>query len=140
MTLMSVQDSNKKLVIKGNQLPGVDKSVNDLSMMAAVPTRRTKVTKAIHYDTKTRSFLIGLKERLNVLDVIKPQRHKVTYKIVKFAKVTDHAGNLYKIVRTDGKRLTSVDINLSSVGDKVLIPSRRSFKQKFAKFQIYNGY
>ena len=107
-------------------------------MLCTVPVGWTVVTKAIYREQW--GFFIGIKERLNVLDVLEIGSHKEHYKVVKFAKVTDYDGNIYKIVRTDGNKITSVDLELIKLGDKVRVSTRRSFQHKFPTqiFKISN--
>jgi hypothetical protein len=113
--------NSPKIEIKAKRLPGVDLSTIDYRQMASVPIAVTKVTKKMW--KKFSQAFVGIKDPLNAGEVIRFGDYGLTYKIVRFVRVTPE-GRIFKIKRTDGANITQFDIDNTEVGMKVNITTR----------------
>jgi len=135
---MSVHSNKETLIIKETQWPGVDKSVNDLTMLHTVRIATTKVTKTIF--KKGSTTFIGLKDRLIKGDVIQVGTYERKYRIFDLVKVSDIEGLIYKIRRVDNKPTSSVDLELVLLGDSVKILTVVTKNRLFDRFAtVYRG-
>lgn len=124
-------DNNKdknKIILKKEELPGVDMSVSDFTQLHTVQVTWSKVTKKM-YKEKRQTF-IGLKDTLNVGEVIQVGNLGLKYRVLKLSKVTDTEGYIHRIKRIDDKSITLTDIDAIKEGGKVRIVNRRSFQKK----------
>lgn len=117
---MSVQD-NEKIIIRSESLQGLDLSIYDYSYAFSNKIAWTVVVKAA-YKMNGKSF-IGLKDNLNVGDIIQSGKSCVMYKVMKFEKMEEKY-RLYKIARTDGHSFVDTDINNLTEKTKLKIKNR----------------
>jgi len=119
---------NEKVIIRRENLPGVDKSIFDHSYAFSTPIVNTKVS--IDAFKVGRTGYVGIKENLNVGDIIKPVNTDTTYKVMRILRVTEK-GNIYKIGRTDGYPLVAIDLDNLVEGRKVKIKNRAGVRERF---------
>lgn len=116
---------DKKIIVRREVLPGVDMSVSDFSYAFSTPVAWTEVVRPIF---KQRGiWLIGLKENLNVRDVIQMVGYPTKYKIIKLVRVLDDC-KLYRIKRVDDFPITNVDTSTITKGQRVRIKNRSGIK------------
>lgn len=120
---------NEKIILKTDALPGVDMSIIDLSAVHTVRINVTEVTN-IMYKIGRQTF-IGIKEPLDVQDIIQVGGLGLKYRVRKLEKMTDRNGYIYKVKRLDGASTTQLDIDAIHLGQKVRVVSRRTFEQMF---------
>jgi hypothetical protein len=89
---------------------------------------KTKVVKQL-FQKQNISF-IGVKNPLQVGEVIEVGDLSLSYKIVSFKEMLPQGGFVYRVKRTDGSVIGQTDINNAPKGAKVRMKSRRSIKQK----------
>lgn len=118
---MSADKDQEPIIIKRENMEGVDKTYFDYTMFSTIPIAVTKVTRKL--EKRKQYVTIGLKENLHVGNIIQLIYSGLQYKIIKFVRVSEQ-GRIYRIKRTDGSNITGFDINSISVGDKVRIKSR----------------
>ena len=131
-----MEKEGDKIIMRSNRLQGVQKSFNNLEMVSSVRVGVTKLTSKI-FKEKGISY-IGTRESLSVGDVIQVGNFSILYKVVKHHKKTDDKGNIYRIKRVDGFNITSLDIDGTKVGQKVIIKNRRSYQDIFNDFGDFN--
>lgn len=131
-----MEKEGDKIIMRSNRLQGVQKSFNNLEMVSSVRVGVTKLTSKI-FKEKGISY-IGTRESLSVGDVIQVGNFSILYKVVKYHKKTDDKGNIYRIKRVDGFNITSLDIDGTKVGQKVIIKNRRSYQDIFNDFGDFN--
>lgn len=129
-------EDDKKIKFKAHSRGGFDLSFNNLEMLSSVKMVINKVT-AVIYKEKFISY-IGLRERMDNGDVIAVGHYKVLYKIISHKAVTTKKGNIYRIKRVDGSNITQFDIDAVEVGQKVLVTNRKTFRQIFDDFLIFD--
>jgi|AntRauTorcE11897_2_1112592.scaffolds.fasta_scaffold120430_2 hypothetical protein len=128
---MSAEDKNKdKIIIKDDQLLGVDKSIYDYSYAFSNKVAWTKIINNPYKEYK-RTY-IELYENLEVGDIIQTFYSSTTYKVLKFQKMADY-GRVYKIARTDGMPFVQVDFDNLKKGRKVKIKNRGVNNGMFSK-------
>ena len=124
---MSVQDN--LIIIKNDELPGVDLARADYSMTASFQPTWTEITKSMWKDRGT--TYIGVREYVDAGDIIKIGSLLKKYKVMKLVRVegtmNDSGGRIIQIKRIDGNFTTSVDLDSATVGKKVKVLGRRNF-------------
>lgn len=122
---------NKKIIVKKHNLPGVDLSLIDISMLSAVKVIYTKVVAPMY--KKGHYGYIALKDRLDDGDVIKVGDFGMLYRSLKQERFSPEGGILHKVKRVDNFNITSHDLNGIHKGDTARITNRRSYDQIFAQ-------
>ena len=117
---MSVEDK-EKIVIRSESLPGLDLSIYDYSYAFSNKVAWTTIVKK-PYKKYGKSF-IGLKDNLNVGDIIQSRKSCMMYKIQKFVKMEDRY-RVYKIARTDGLPFVDTDFRNLTEKTKLKIKNR----------------
>ena len=125
---MSVDKNDDKVIIRRENLPGIDKSIFDHSYAFSTPIAWAKVT--IDSYKKGAISYVGLDQNLNVGDIIQPTNTNSTYKVVKFQKIVKK-DRIYKIVRTDGYPLVALDLDKLVKGRKLKIKNRAGIRERF---------
>lgn len=110
-------------------LPGIPKSILDLSRLQSVPIAWTVVTGKMF--KKGDKAFIELKDPLNVGEIVEMGPSKTKYKIMKTEKVTEN-GRLFRVARVDGFQIVQFHIDEVTINSKVRITNRRSFDQKLS--------
>jgi len=128
-----VDNTPEKIILKDFSLPGVDKSVNDMTLWATHGVIWVKVTKVLYKEKGT--AYIGLSERLVEGEVIQAGKNEKLYRIVRFHRVTDRNGNIFKVIRMDNNPITQTDIDAISIGDNVRITSRLPMSERVKLFK-----
>jgi hypothetical protein len=116
-----VADNEEPIIIRDENMPGVNKTLFDFVMLSTIPVAVTKVTRVL--DKRGQYVTIGLKENLNVGNIIQHVYTGLTYKIMKLVRISNQ-GRIYKIKRTDGSNITGFDTTNISLGDRIIIKSR----------------
>lgn len=108
---------------------GVDMSIIDMVYNGDYNfLMKTKVIKQL-YQKQNISFL-GVKDSLQIGEVIEVGNLSLSYKIVSFKQALPQGGFVYRVKRTDGSDIDQTDTNNAPKGAKVRMKSRRSIKQK----------
>lgn len=126
---MAFDKENNKIILKRDNLPGVDLSVLDLTLLGSVKVRVSKVTKTM-YKEHSLTF-IGTRDMLNKGDVIQVGNLGLKYRVLKLSKVTDREGYIHRIKRVDNGSTTITDLSNVSVGQTIMIVNRKTFEQIF---------
>lgn len=127
--------SQKEIILKAQYRGGFDYSFNNLESLSSVKILYTHVTTPIF--KKGRESFIGVKEFLDDRDVIEVGLYDKLYRVVKMKLRGGKGGNIYQIKREDNASITNFDIDATKVGQVVKIKNRKSYKQLFEDFDIY---
>jgi hypothetical protein len=126
-----------KIIVK-NQYNNAEYSTNDLTPLYAVAVSITNTITDIH--KKHRKALVGIREHLNVGEVISVGNIPKKYRIVSVeGPVKGKIGKLYRIKRVDGAFITEFDAENSPVGSKVKVLTRKSYEQLRNLDKFSNG-
>lgn len=112
-------DKNKKIIIKTQRYDGVDKSLNDNEYLHSSPVAVSEVTKLM-YRVGTHVY-IGVREHLNVGDIIQVGSFDIKYRVMWFKQKTEKDGNIYRIKRVDDNSITKLDMDGVKLCDRVSI-------------------
>lgn len=123
-------------IVKAQYYPGgVDLTIADLTPVHTVRVCVTKVVEGIL--KKGHQSYITLKDQLLPKEIIQVGDYDILYKIVTLPKAHRKGGWTHKIIRVDGYNITQHDINGTREKQRVLIKSRESFQQIFARANFY---
>ena len=122
---------DEKIIVKKNNLPGVDLSLVDISLFSSVKVIYTKVVAPMY--KKGHYGYIALKDRLDNGDVIQVGDYKILYRILGQMRFSPEGGILHKVKRVDAFNITSQDIQGIHTGNTARITNRRSYDQIMAQ-------
>lgn len=120
-------DNKEKIILKQQQLPGVDLALYDFNRVSAVRPLRTKVVLSM-YKRQGMTY-IGLQGPAEAGEIIQVGNLELKYRIIKGIKVLPKGGFLYRIKRVDGHNITQTDLDAVEIGQTVKFKSRRTFTQ-----------
>lgn len=126
---MSAQDKDI-LIIKDDDLPGVNMSIADYSLASSIQPAWTEVTKSM-WKVKGQTF-VGVKQFANQIgEVIVIGGLKKKYRIIKFVRREGTAfgkgGDIIRVKRADGNLTTELDLNNAVKGAKVMVIGRQTY-------------
>ena len=118
------------LIIKDDDLPGVNMSIGDFSLASSLQPAWTEVTKSM-WKVKGQTF-VGVKQFANeVGEVIVIGGLKKKYRIIRFVKregtASGKGGDIIRVKRADGNLTTELDLNNAVKGAKVMVIGRQTY-------------
>lgn len=120
---------------KSHSRGGFDYSFNNMEMFSSVKMIWNVTTSKIF--KKNGATYVGMKEFLDDNDIIELGTFRLLYRVVKRVNMHIPKGVPYQIERVDGEMVTQFDIDASKEGQRVRIKNRKSYKQMFEDFTIF---